>query len=199
MSITILGVAGGSGSGKTTFVKCLVDSLKEDCILIAQDNYYHDQSDKFDHDGGCVNFDHPDSIDFTLMQSHLKDLKEGKTINCPRYDFTTHKRSTECDTLTPKRIIIIDGILLFSSSEIVEMLDHKVYVDCEEELRFKRRLKRDVEERGRTADGVHNQFYKQVKPMHDEFVEPSQRFACDIVNISNFDDKVKLWHNRLSF
>lgn len=197
MSITIVGVAGGSGSGKTTFVTKLIGKLDEQCILLSQDNYYHDQSDKFDHDGGSVNFDHPNSLDFALLREHLKELKQGNPIKSPRYDFATHTRSEFFDTHHPERLIIIDGILIFSAPEIVEMLDHKIYIDCHEDLRFKRRLKRDVEERGRTPEGVHNQFYKQVKPMHDQFVEPSQVHACDIVNLENFDDKLNFWVNKI--
>lgn len=197
MGMTILGVAGGSGSGKTTFVKRLMELLDEECVLIAQDNYYHDQSDKFDHDGGSVNFDHPESLDFKLMREHLVDLKKGQPIQSPRYDFATHTRSELFDTLHPERLIIIDGILIFSSPKIVEMLDYKIYIDCHEDLRFQRRLKRDIEQRGRTPDGVHNQFYKQVKPMHDKFVEPSQAHACDIVNLDNFDDKLNYWCEKI--
>lgn len=193
----IIGVAGGSGYGKTTFVNRLINALDEECILISQDNYYHDQSNKFDHDGGSVNFDHPESIDFKLMREHLIDLKKGLTIQSPSYDFTTHTRRDIFDTLPPQRLIIIDGILIFSNPEIVKMLDHKIYIDCHEDLRFKRRLKRDTEERGRTAEGVRNQFYKQVKPMHDKFVEPSQTHACDIVNFENFDDKLNYWCDKI--
>lgn len=197
MSVTIIGVAGGSGSGKTTFVKRLVDSLKDNCALISQDNYYHDQSDKFDHDGGSVNFDHPDSLDFDLMRKHLEVLKSGLAIESPRYDFATHTRSKKTDTLMSKPIIIIDGILILSAPQIVEMLDHKIFIDCNEKLRFQRRLKRDVEQRGRTPEGVENQFFKQVKPMHDEFVEPCKKCASDIVGIENFDEKVSYWLEKL--
>lgn len=197
MSVTIIGVAGGSGSGKTTFVKRLVDSLKDNCALISQDNYYHDQSDKFDHDGGSVNFDHPDSLDFDLMRKHLEVLKKGFAIESPRYDFATHTRSKKTDTLMSKPIIIIDGILILSAPQIVEMLDHKIFIDCNEKLRFQRRLKRDVEQRGRTPEGVENQFFKQVKPMHDEFVEPCKKCASDIVGIENFDEKVSYWLEKL--
>lgn len=197
MSVTIIGVAGGSGSGKTTFVKRLLESLKDDCALISQDNYYHDQSDKFDHDGGSVNFDHPDSLDFDLMRKHLEVLKSGLAIESPRYDFATHTRSKKTDTLMSKPIIIIDGILILSAPQIVEMLDHKIFIDCNEKLRFQRRLKRDVEQRGRTPEGVENQFFKQVKPMHDEFVEPCKKCASDIVGIENFDEKVSYWLEKL--
>lgn len=200
MEVTIVGVAGGSGSGKTTFARRLREKLGEsECCVLGQDSYYFDQSKRFDHDGGAVNFDHPDSIDFNLLAKHISELKKGKSVNVPIYDFATHSRSSDGDTLNPRRLIFVDGILIFSQPQVVEELDYKIYMDCPEDLRFERRLYRDVHERGRTKEGVRNQFYKQVKPMHDLFVEPSKEVACDIINVENFDDRVKQWYKKLIF
>lgn len=197
--VLLIGVAGGSGSGKTTFAKRLREKIGQElCGVLAQDSYYIDQSNKFDHDGGAVNFDHPNSLDFSLMADHLKILKSGKSVPVPIYDFATHKRLANTESLLPQKIIFVDGILIFSQPNIVECLDFKIFIDCPEELRFERRLNRDVKERGRTPDGVKNQFFKQVKPMHDEFVAPSKDVACDIVNVSNFDLKVEEWFNKLT-
>lgn len=198
MSIIIIGVAGGSGSGKTTFATRLKEKLGlEYCSVLGQDSYYIDQSNRFDHDGGSVNFDHPESLDFDLMAEHLQLLKMGKDVSVPIYDFATHTRSTDTVYLTPKKIVFVDGILIFSQPQVVKHLDHMVFIDCPEELRFSRRLNRDVVERGRTEEGVTNQFKKQVKPMHDLFVEPSKNHACDIVNVENFDQKLELWLNKI--
>ncbi len=197
-NILIIGIAGGSGSGKTTFAHRLANSLGDDlCTVIAQDSYYIDQSHLFDHDGGSVNFDHPDALDFALMAGHLNDLRCGKTIHVPVYDFASHKR-VDAQQLDPVQIIFVDGILIFSQPELLDHFDHKLYIDCPEDIRFQRRLHRDVNERGRTEQGVHDQFHKQVKPMHDQFVEPSKNHACDIVNIDNFDEKVSHWTNLIN-
>ena len=197
--IFIVGVAGGSGSGKTTFANELKKSLGDSlCDILAQDSYYIDQSDKFDHDGGSVNFDHPDAIDSELLSKHLEALKSMSEINIPIYDFATHKRLQKTTSFKPRKIVLVDGILLYSWPEVTQHFNHKVFVDCPEELRFQRRLKRDVEERGRTPDGVHAQFFKQVKPMHDKFVEPSKKEACDIITEANFDEKLAQWHEFLS-
>ncbi len=198
MSIIIIGVAGGSGSGKTTFASRLKERLGiSNCSVLGQDSYYIDQSNRFDHDGGSVNFDHPESLDFDLMAKHLQLLKKGEDIAVPIYDFATHTRSSDTIYLTPKKIVFVDGILIFSQPQVVEHLDHKVFIDCPEDLRFSRRLNRDVVERGRTEEGVTNQFNKQVKPMHDLFVEPSKDYACDIVNVDNFDEKLEQWLNKI--
>ncbi|MCO4753745.1 MAG: uridine kinase [Bacteriovoracaceae bacterium] len=197
-STIIIGVAGGSGSGKTTFTKRLVDSIGQDnCAIVAQDYYYFDQSKIFDHDGGRVNFDHPNSLDFNLMASHLQALKCGEKIQSPIYCFKSHTRKKETLNLSPKRFIIVDGILILSQPGIRSCLDHKIFIDCPENLRFSRRLHRDTTERGRDAIGVENQFLKQVKPMHDQFVEPSKLHACDIIQTEDFDIKTTLWTEKL--
>lgn len=189
----IIGVAGGSGSGKTTFTSFLRDRLgRQNVVVLAQDSYYKDQSGKFDRDGGKVNFDHPDSLDWDLMESHLLALKAGKSIDCPIYDFATHKRLPECIRMEPKPYVILDGILIFSVPKIWEKCDYKIFIDCEEKIRFERRLKRDVVERGRTPEGVHDQFFQHVKPMHDMFVEVSKCRANVLVpGTSAFDAPIE--------
>lgn len=174
----IVAIAGGSGSGKTYLSRALHELLGETkSCLIYQDNYYIDQSNKFDFDGGSVNFDHPESIDFDLLSKHLLTLKQGKSVQVPQYDFATHSRLEETIQYEPKEIIIIEGILILSNAKIRSIVDESIFVEAPEEIRYQRRLKRDVEERGRTEEGVYAQFYKQVKPMHDEFVEPSKKYA----------------------
>lgn len=196
--VLIVGIAGGSGSGKTTFATRLRQKLGEqNSDVLGQDSYYIDQSSRFDHDGGSVNFDHPSSLDFNLMASQLKELKNGKSVEVPIYDFATHKRLAKTTTLEPHKIIFVDGILIFSQPNVVDCLDYKIFIDCEEDLRFTRRLNRDVKERGRTPEGVKAQFYGQVKPMHDEFVAPSIEVACDIVNVANFDKKLEEWSEKI--
>ncbi len=184
----IVGVAGGSGSGKTTFAKRLLLKLGSDnCAIIGQDSYYIDQSHRFDRDGGAVNFDHPSAIDFNLLEQHLISLKSGNSIEVPIYDFATHKRLNETIKVNPHPIILVDGILILSQANLRTHFDYAIFIDTPEDLRFARRLKRDVEERGRTKDGVTAQFMGQVKPMHDQFVEPSKHFSTLLVNVDNFD------------
>lgn len=194
--VLIVGVAGGSGSGKTTFVERLHEKFLNAHILL-QDSYYIDQSSKFDFDGGAVNFDHPNSIDFPLMIEHLKELKRGNQINVPIYDFKTHKRLDSSELLIPKKVLFIDGILIFSNPELMKFMDFRIFIDCPENLRFERRLKRDVAQRGRTPEGVREQFFNQVKPMHDLFVDPSKNYASDVVTISNFDERLIFWENEI--
>jgi uridine kinase len=195
----ILGVAGGSGSGKTYFARALEQVLGgENCEIVYQDNFYFDQSKKFDFDGGSVNFDHPESIDFAKLAECLRQLKSGHKTEIPIYDFATHSRQERTLAIEPKKIIIVDGILIFHSVELREIFDELVFFDTPEHLRFERRLERDVKERGRTAEGVHNQFFKQVKPMHDQFVEPSKAFAHTVVKeLGHFDTVLVRYCNKL--
>ena len=177
----ILGVAGGSGSGKTYFAKALHRALGEHATIVYQDNFYIDQSSRFDHDGGSVNFDHPESLDLKLLATCLSELKTGGSTNIPVYDFVTHSRLAEKIKVGPAKIVIVDGILIFHPDYLRHQFDEMVFFDTPETLRFERRLERDVKERGRTPEGVRTQFLKQVKPMHDQFVEPSKLHAHTIV------------------
>jgi uridine kinase len=178
----LVGVAGGSGSGKTYFARALRSALGESvCELVYQDNFYVDQSKRFDFDGGSVNFDHPDAIDFSLLAARLRELKAGSDVEIPIYDFKSHSRLPETLPVRAAPVILVDGILIFHSAEVRALFDDLVFFDTAEELRFQRRLDRDVKERGRTAEGVHNQFFKQVKPMHDQFVQPSRIHARTVV------------------
>lgn len=196
----ILGVCGGSGSGKTTFAKRLQARLGEDkCSIVAQDNYYHDQSEHFDGDGGSVNFDHPNAIDFDLLAAHLEVLKRGLQVEVPIYDFATHKRLTETRLQKPRSVIIVDGILLLSQEKVRKHFNASVFVDVPEKLRYERRLYRDVKERGRTPEGVKKQFESQVKPMHDLYVEPSKVFATTLIqSLEEFDQVLDDFSCRLS-
>ena len=169
----ILGVAGGSGSGKTFFAQALAKKLGEQAFVLYQDNYYIDQSHKF-------NFDHPDALDFDLMAEHLKSLKDGEDIRIPKYDFATHSRLEETIFQPWKRVVIVDGILILTQPKLLEIFDDAIFVETPEDIRFARRLNRDVVERGRTPEGVKAQFEKQVKPMHDLFVEPSKKQATHV-------------------
>lgn len=199
----LLGVAGGSGSGKTFFSEALVKELQKMCgsnicEIVYQDNFYIDQSHRFDCDGGAVNFDHPDSIDFKLLAEHLKKLKSGIATEIPTYDFSTHKRKKETLLIFPKKIIIVEGILIFHSEIVRSLFDDLIFFQTPEELRFERRLERDVKERGRAPAGVREQFYKQVKPMHDLYVEPSKVFADTVVNdVGYFDQILKSYCQKL--
>lgn len=177
MSSFLIAVCGGSASGKTTFARKLHALLKDNSSILYQDNYYIDQSEKFDCDGGSVNFDHPESLEFSLMAKHLKELKLGKQVQVPVYDFATHTRSESKLFFPATPFVIVDGILILNDPELREIFDLKIFIDAPEDIRYQRRLKRDVEERGRTEEGVFNQFYKQVAPMHNMFVESSKAYA----------------------
>lgn len=182
-SVLLIGVAGGSGSGKTTFSRMLQANLGDVfCGIIAQDSYYRDLHEQFDHDGGKVNFDHPDSIEFPLMIKHLHELKKALDILVPRYDFTTHRRMLESTHFPARPVVVVDGILVLALKEVRELFDMTFFIETQEDLRFQRRLHRDVRERGRSPEGVREQFYNHVKPMHDLFVEPSAKFANKVIS-----------------
>jgi uridine kinase len=174
----VIGIAGGSGSGKTAFAYGLQSVAGTwRCSILHQDSYYRDQRTAFDRDGGNVNFDHPDSIDFALLSRHLTELKEGRSVQVPVYDYKTHSRLERTELLDPQPFIILEGMLVLSQPMIRAILDLKVFIEAPEAVRFSRRLARDARERGRHQAGVEQQFLAHVKPMHDHFVEPSRNHA----------------------
>lgn len=196
----ILGVAGGSGSGKTYFAKELQKALGDKIsTIVYQDNFYIDQSHRFDHDGGSVNFDHPDSLDLRLLAESLKEFKLGHGAEIPVYDFKTHKRLPKKLKVPPTKVVIVDGILIFHPKYLRDQFDEMIFFDTPEDLRYSRRLERDVSERGRTPEGVRAQFLNQVKPMHDEFVEPSKAFAHTIVkDLGDYNESLELYLAKLT-
>jgi uridine kinase len=188
----IIAVAGGSGSGKTTFAKKLKRLYKEGMIsILAQDHYYIDQHHRFDHDGGEVNFDHPESLEFSLLATHIRELKANKSIQIPQYDFVSHTRSSETSYFAPTPVVLVDGTLILHAPELKHIFDLSYFIDTPEDVRFERRFNRDTKERGRDPEGVKNQFVHHVKPMHDLFVEPSKAHADQVVNMDQFDQMLK--------
>lgn len=178
MKPIIIGVSGGSGSGKTTIVDIIMDALgKEDVIVIKHDDYYKDQSDLSYEERIVVNYDHPNSLDNDLFIDQLIALSNGQMINKPVYDFTIHNRKTQTEQVHPAKVIILEGILLLEDVRIRDLMNIKVYVETDPDLRFIRRLDRDINERGRTVDQVIKQYLETVKPMHYQFIAPSKRHA----------------------
>lgn len=174
----IIGLTGGSGSGKTSLSKELIRRLPAGSSrLISQDNYYHDLSHLSTEERMQVNFDHPDSLDFDLLVEHLQQLKKGLTVEIPTYSFADHNRAEETISVEPADYIIIDGILVFSHKALRQTMDYRVFVDMDEETRLSRRMKRDIEERGRTKEDVLRQFNETVRPMHNLFIEPNKKYA----------------------
>lgn len=178
----VIGIAGGSGSGKTTVVRALTEQLNEKVVVLPQDSYYKDSSHLPLEERQKVNFDHPDSIDFPLLISQLSQLKEGKTIEQPVYSYLTCSRSkTETVTVTPAEVIIIEGILIFTCAELRNQMDIKIFVDADDDDRLMRIMTRDIEERGRDMEAVMSRYSKEVKPMYLQFIEPSKRYADIII------------------
>jgi uridine kinase len=178
----VIGVAGGSGSGKTTVVRRIVESLGNDQVTVLEhDRYYRDRSDLRLEERAALNYDHPDSLETDLMVRHLEALRRGEAVDVPVYDFARYARTAATETAWPRRAIIAEGILIFTDAPLRNLLDVKVFVDADDDIRFIRRLRRDVAERGRTMESVIEQYQNTVKPMHLEFVEPSKRYADIIV------------------
>ncbi len=178
----VIGVAGGSGSGKTTVVRRIVESMGDDHVIVLEhDRYYHDHPELRLEERAALNYDHPDSLETDLMVRHVNELRAGRPVELPVYDFARHARRQATDPVQPRQIIIVEGILIFADAHLRDLMDVKVFVDTDDDTRFIRRLKRDVAERGRTMDSVIEQYLNTVKPMHLEFVEPSKRYADIII------------------
>ncbi|MBO8448864.1 MAG: uridine kinase [Bacteroidetes bacterium] len=178
----VIGIAGGSGSGKTTVVKAITGQLKENVVIIPQDSYYKDSSHLPLEERQKVNFDHPDSIDFRLLNEQLKMLKSGLSIEQPVYSYLTCSRSkTETITVRPADVIIIEGILIFTCAELRDQMDIKIFVDADDDDRLMRVMARDILERGKTVETVIERYTKTVKPMYLQFIEPSKRYADIII------------------
>jgi uridine kinase len=181
-SPVIIGIAGGSGSGKTTVLRRIIDEFGSDQIAVLDhDAYYEDLSDYPPEERETFNFDHPDALDTGLMREHLDRLVEGKSIEKPVYDFTTHRRKDETETVEPRPVVIIEGILVLAERALEEPMDIKIYVDTADDIRLMRRIRRDIQDRGRSIEGVLRQYERTVRPMHIEFVEPSKRKADIII------------------
>jgi uridine kinase len=183
-SAVFLGVAGGTGSGKSTVVQRIVEALGPHPVTrIQHDSYYHDFGHLPSEERNGVNFDHPDALDTGLLIQHLDALRQGQSVEVPDYDFTTHTRSARTRVAHPTTVIIVDGILVLADAELRRRLDIKIYVDTDADIRLVRRIRRDLADRGRTLNSVIRQYVDSVRPMHLEFVEPSKRYADVIVPV----------------
>jgi uridine kinase len=177
-----IGVAGGSGAGKTTVARVILERLgAEHIAFVPHDSYYRDLSDLPHEQRLEVNFDHPDSLDTDLFIEHVRQLQRGESIDLPVYDFTTHSRTNQFEHVSPQRIILVEGILIFTESRMRALFDMRVFIETDPDIRFIRRLQRDIAERGRTVESVVDQWLHTVRPMHLEFVEPSKRYAHIVI------------------
>ena len=177
----IVGIAGGTGSGKTTVARRVREGVGERSAMIQHDWYYHDQSHLEIEERALLNFDHPDSLDNELLVEHLRQLKSGRAVEVPQYDFTRHARAEQTMCIRPLPVIVVEGILLFAIPELREVFDIKLYVDTDADIRVFRRVRRDIRDRGRDFETIREQYYRTVRPMHLEFVEPSKRWADLII------------------
>lgn len=182
MGSLVVGIAGGTGSGKTTVARRIAGALPEGSVCTLEfDSYYRDRTD-LTYDERCqLNFDHPDSLETELLIQHLTQLRAGHPVDVPGYDFKNHRRFAETRSLTPTPVIIVEGILVFVNERLRELMDIKLFVDTDPDIRIFRRIRRDIEQRGRTFDSVREQYYRTVRPMHLQFVEPSKRWADLII------------------
>jgi len=187
-SCLTIGIAGGTGSGKTTVAQTILGDVSDGSVAyIAHDAYYKNLDDLPAAQREELNFDHPDSLDTPLLISHLRELQAGRPVDMPVYDFTRHTRRTERQHVTPRPILLVEGILIFADPDLRELFDIKIFVDTDPDLRFIRRLQRDIAERGRTIESVIRQYLTTVRPMHLEFVEPSKRYADLIIPEGGFN------------
>lgn len=178
----IIGIAGGTGSGKTTVVRQIMNELPlEEVGIISQDSYYRESHDLSYEERSLINFDHPRSIDFELLVSHLKALKSGQVIEQPVYSFVTHNRTEDTIITHPRQVMLVEGILILANPELRDMFDVKIFVHADPDERLIRRLKRDIAERGRDMEEVLNRYQKTLKPMHEQFIEPTKAFADIII------------------
>jgi len=179
--IMVIGIAGGTGSGKTTITDRLVEKFGGNVSVVHHDNYYKAHHNMPYEERCLLNYDHPDSFDTDMMIEHLRLLKSGKSVQCPVYDYSIHDRSEKTITIEPTRVIIVEGILIYAEPRLCDLMDVKIFVDTDADVRILRRIQRDVQERGRSLDSVINQYLSTVKPMHEQFVEPSKRRADVII------------------
>ena len=180
-NILVIGIAGGTGSGKTTLMKNLIAEFSNDVTVLSHDNYYK-RHDELTYEERCqLNYDEPAALETDLMARHLDLLLQGQPINCPVYDFTVHNRSDETVQIVPKSVIIVEGILIFENEELRNLMDIRIFVDTDADVRLCRRIKRDVNKRGRSLESVLQQYQQTVKPMHEKYVEPSKKFAHMVV------------------
>lgn len=188
----VIGVAGGTASGKTTVSRRIWEAVgREHIAYIQHDNYYKDQSHLSPEDRALTNYDHPDSLETSLMVRHLRELRAGRPVDIPVYDFSIHNRSKETLRINPAKVVLVEGILIFAEPALRELMDMRIFVDTDADIRFIRRLRRDMVERGRTLDSVVKQYLATVRPMHMEFVEPSKRYA-DVIVPQGGDNRVAM-------
>ena len=180
-NILVIGIAGGTGSGKTTLMNNLIKTFQEDVTILSHDNYYKRHDDLTYEERCLLNYDEPAALETDLMARHLELLRQGQAIDCPVYDFTQHNRSDETIRIEPRKVIIVEGILIFENQPLRDLMDIRIFVDTDSDVRLCRRIKRDVNKRGRSLESVLTQYQETVKPMHEMYVEPSKKYANIIV------------------
>ena len=191
MDTIIIGIAGGTGSGKTTLTRKLQETFGPDVSVVYHDNYYKRHDGMTYAQRAALNYDHPDAFDTVLMVEHLRQLLDGRSVQCPVYDYTVHNRSDETIEVRPTKVMIVEGILIFENKSLRALMDIKIFVDTDADVRILRRILRDVKERGRSLDSVISQYLTTVKPMHEQFVQPSRQYA-DIVVLEGGHNLVAL-------
>ena len=194
----IIGIAGGTGSGKSTFTNRLKDEFKDNVSVIYYDNYYKRRDDVTLEERKGFNYDHPDAFDTELLVQHMTALKAGKAIECPVYDFTLYNRSDETVTIKPSKVIIVEGILVLQNEQLRNLLDIKIFVEADADERILRRVIRDVKERGRDVEGIAKQYLTTVKPMHYIYVEPTKALADIVINSGMNDVAFDLMKSKIS-